>query len=410
MDACKKMYDSCEPLDDEHRALIIEWFISTVICCCKYSLTSVKSWAVVLGITRDHILKNRQCLYTNCENLTTFCWLVSTFELTLEDICGHSLVFSAMKHGNIPFVNWIITTYGLTGREICGLRISRMAFSCGHFEFAKTLVENFEFTSEDIHRADVLFDASMYGQDEIAKFVVNKFSPSAEQSLPAMRQAFENGHLELAQWFVKMFEFTADEVCNKYDSTIWNSCSNGNINVTEWLMKEFRPNLCYPMNWIGDDFAFDDRGCLGNACFRGDLKTVQWIVEKFGLTVNTIRAEKALLYACDSENLELVEWLVTTFGLTAVDVCAEENRAFINACVELKLDVAKWLFSKFNLKLTECVIQNILQAYKQRESREGLRSETPSWNDAEKWVKNLGKFTRICHVCKSRVCKKVYIC
>lgn len=189
-------------------------------------------------------------------------------------------------------------------------------------------------------------------------------------------QACINGILEVAQWYYDLdsknsIEHNTIRNINIYgrnrDSIYYNSlfhdvCNNGHLDVAKWLY------TLYKSDKINHHIGFDKinknlYNTFKSVCTRNKLEVAQWLyliattneilcyiplyytlMKKIILTKLDIHAENEVIFrdACCKGYLELAKWL---YSLGKVDINANDEEAFRFACTNGHLETAKWLFS-----------------------------------------------------------------
>jgi hypothetical protein len=199
----------------------------------------------------------------------------------------------------------------------------------------------------------------------------------------ALRFAAIHGHLGVCQWLTEKFGLTADDVRATYNQVFHNqnmccvngrrtwrtanilraACGSGQVAVCQWLTERFGLTV--------DDVRANDNDALRFAVINGHLEVCQWLTEKFGLTADDVRGTNAkypaihvlsraddmpmwstahaLCTAAITGHLAVCQWLTEKFGLTAADARANSNLAFRWAAEEGRLEVCQWLTETFHL-------------------------------------------------------------
>ena len=101
---------------------------------------------------------------------------------------------------------------------------------------------------------------------------------------------------------------------------------------------------------------FDYMKChiLCNLCKNGALIDLIKIHDLFEWSIKDVRSNnnEAFLRAC-AYDLDVAKWLFTEFQLTVGDARSRENFAFRYACQYGHLNVAKWLYTTFQLTVVD---------------------------------------------------------
>jgi len=255
--------------------------------------------------------------------------------------------------------------------------IACMRLACEEVEdpkpILKYLTKQFGFTNDDITMQNnvVFMTACKFSQFEVAYWLIHKFQLEDDvvrmNNNLAFRYACMNGDLEFAKMLSEFFEFTrveaTDDDNDNYDnadheqgndtSAIALSCESGHLYIAQWLVKEF--------SLTKDDVITHERNAFLLACQNGHLEIVQWLVKEFSLTKDDVITleRNALLPACQYGHFKIVKWLVTTFDLNAQDhfFCYLDDP--LNACFTMQ----HWNIGKLASKLfpNHCTSIEVLQ-------------------------------------------------
>ena len=95
-------------------------------------------------------------------------------------------------------------------------------------------------------------------------------------------------------------------------------------------------------------------------CYRNSLHEIIKIHDRFGWSNNDVRRDDNFVFmcACTGNYLDLAKWLYTTFQLTVDDIRSNNNATFHAVCIYGHLDVAKWLYTVFQLTVEDARSQN----------------------------------------------------
>lgn len=108
-------------------------------------------------------------------------------------------------------------------------------------------------------------------------------------------------------------------------------CKTRKIKMAQWLLS-IRPTIN-----VSDlnDYAFRV------ACVNQDLEMAKWLYS----IKPDINIENAFVTICEeiNGNLEFAQWLLSV--KPEIDISAENNRAFVESCKHLRIDIAKWILS-----------------------------------------------------------------
>lgn len=117
------------------------------------------------------------------------------------------------------------------------------------------------------------------------------------------------------------------------------ACSNGNIEIIEYILKEINENI---------DIRMYDELPFRIACKNGQFETVKYLI-KYNSNIDiTIKNNHAFLIACSNQDIELVEYLISLkpdiINNKYLDTELKITEyAFITACKNDNISIAKWL-------------------------------------------------------------------
>jgi hypothetical protein len=141
--------------------------------------------------------------------------------------------------------------------------------------------------------------------------------------------ACEAEDIPLAEQILKEHkEIDVSENCEFLFHTL---CKTKKIKMAQWLWN-IRPTINVSAL---NDYAFRV------ACMNQDLEMAKWLYS----IKPDINIEDAFVTICEEINgdLEFAKWLL--FVKPDIDISAQNNRAFVESCKHLRIDIAKWLLS-----------------------------------------------------------------
>jgi hypothetical protein len=87
------------------------------------------------------------------------------------------------------------------------------------------------------------------------------------------------------------------------------ACAHGHLTLAEWLVKTFSLSI--------DDVRADGNFALNSASYEGELAVVVWLVETVGLTADDATEAKAVSIARARGYGAVADWLTKQLGVTA---------------------------------------------------------------------------------------------
>ncbi len=150
------------------------------------------------------------------------------------------------------------------------------------------------------------------------------------------------GHLKVAQYIVKTFNFSYNDVSRNNNWAISWACRGGHLEMVQWLFETF---------YFDDNDPHLPFQVLSWACEYGRLEIAQWLVKMHNFNYFLPFNHNCLVRACENGHFDMVRWLVKTFNLTAVDVRYNHNLAICYACTNDHLEIVRWLADTFNLNI-----------------------------------------------------------
>jgi len=124
---------------------------------------------------------------------------------------------------------------------------------------------------------------------------------------------------------------------NNEEAFIW-ACSNGFINIAEWLLsKKTDINIS-----VNNEQAFR------SSCANGNLQVLKWLIQLKPDINISILEERAFTNACSTGNLEIVKWLYEY--KPAIDITAENHYSICIAYQYKHYNIVDYLSEKYLIK------------------------------------------------------------
>jgi len=210
------------------------------------------------------------------------------------------------------------------------------------------------------------------GETFLAKLLTEKFNVNvAYCNNLAFRKACENGHSETAEWLLSVFRskiFSLGEH-SWHNETFLRTCENGFLNTAKLLYKNYpfislldKEKNKNSLNKIISsgrtevvdflvskfpeaDFGRPDFWSVIECCKNGNLDMVKWLTSTFQIRLG----DYMLLTASSFGNLDIVMWLLENGKYTNEAI----NEAFYTSCVDEKLEVADFLYKKYETSIVQ---------------------------------------------------------
>jgi hypothetical protein len=177
------------------------------------------------------------------------------------------------------------------------------------------------------------------------------------------RASCVGGHLEVAQWLYQILRIDPPDVMPYHNGIFEDSCSNGHLNIAKWLKHSFN------LNDVSVNVPFI------NCCRSGDLNMVKWLYQNYNIDLedtchsqfydyisiehnhdhdhdmivepsrNTL--ELAFMFSCTNKHLDVAQWLYTSITKCHIRVIDCIGTIFRYCCINDYFCVVQWLHQKF---------------------------------------------------------------
>ena len=205
---------------------------------------------------------------------------------------------------------------------------------------AKELLQS----TQDIDQQKAFRNACRNGRLEIAQWLWQLGSidlHSNEES--AFRHACRNGHLELAKW---LWQLGGIDIHAMNEYAFVYTCGSRHLEVAQWLW-QLDPNVADATSLRS---AHDVRTSgISFYKFMGTGERSELSVSELALATQLdpnidihVRGEDAFISACSNNNLELAKWLWQIDP--TIDIHAGRDSAFAESCISGNFEIAKWLW------------------------------------------------------------------
>jgi hypothetical protein len=166
----------------------------------------------------------------------------------------------------------------------------------------------------------------LYGDIERLKYIA-LMNPDINATYShALENACERGHLDICKWIYSEFFDEDDDVRGEDCEYIITACTNGHLEVVQWLNTVFMYGGDY-------EYAFDA------AIENNHIHICKWL---YDLEPDFTTRSIDFSHICQYSNLEMLQWIHEIKGDIELTIYIY---AFINACKNGNLSLAKWLLS-----------------------------------------------------------------
>jgi len=290
-------------------------------------------------INDDGIIKSPDCKYIFskvCEDghFEMAKWLYKTYKYIDIHLLDDYAFRWTISNGHYKIAKWL---YGLDGKIDLHIN-SDYAFiaacSSGNLRMAKWIYGLDKGFDLSLANYQCFRSACINGRLNIVKWLYALAGKDIFNKI-SIDNIFSNvcrlGHLNVAKWIINSTDI---DVKRSKDSAFNGSCVKGFFNLAKWLYRQDRSVRLY------DDSFFE-------ICSVGNFNMIKWlnsICKLDGLNNNTVFM--GLAYACKSDNLELCKWLYSQMTKVGpVDVKKQDNILFRRACMNGRIEIAKWLLT-----------------------------------------------------------------
>lgn len=226
-----------------------------------------------------------------------------------------------------------------------------------HQEERLEMIEEYNLSTE-IHeiRTNFFIEQCRTNNFEIAKYIYEIY-PDVIKFNWAFIWTCENGHIEIAKWlFEKRQESNVEYPIKIWEKAFIWSCNYGKLDVIKWIYS-IKPDININANEgddDDDDHGDSDINGFTMACLRDKLDVAKWLLEIDSVkTLSGIDTFNTFAFVCKYKKfhnkydnthfdpLPILKWLLEI--KPDINISANNEQAFYNACYNGSLEIAKWL-------------------------------------------------------------------
>lgn len=252
-----------------------------------------------------------QAFVFNDENIDSIIEYYHTFEPVLDEKTIYEKFVPVCSGGNLKtfqFLHSLLNEPDVYSRRIM-IRVFESICENGHLNLAEWFVTRYELNYTPVET------------DEIYTIVC------------------KNGHMELAGFLYILFHFDK-EYSAKYMRYFKVICVNGHLDMAKWFVEI--------LHYTG----FKESGTFKAVCKRGHLEIAEWLKSAFEIEKTDIKDSLADIFGavCNNGHMSMLEWLTETFEITNEDT-GNLIDIFVSTCSLGRTNIAKYLNVNFRIHI-----------------------------------------------------------